>query len=314
LRHGAIVARDMVLRPGEFVMAIHRAQEVVLPSLPLTTLASVLHPDARLDIDWQGQGKRIGLLYETEPGAYLRERDRIDLTAVFEQGRPEFALQPGDIVACSTLSLNGPEYWERLTVPYEKLLSCNDDELQELVMNRLIIVGDLRTRRLGVIPDRHRVRYGVSIVENVPGCYLMADAVAGLLDRRYMKSAFPLAPTSFLLMLLAAVVGCLLPVGLMRKNTLRHLRYRRGLWVTLLTGSVACFLLVVVARSYAAVHAGMAGFSLLAPMAGSLWVELARNRHRILDKSRQAIESFGLSSDGTVTLASRPAKSFQETG
>ena len=53
------------------------------------------------------------------------------------------------------------------------------------------------------------------------------------------------------------------------------------------------------------VHAGMAGFSLALPMMGSLWVELARNRHRVLERNRRAIEGFGLDSDGTMTIAPR---------
>ncbi|UCC30891.1 MAG: protein kinase, partial [Phycisphaerales bacterium] len=314
LRHGAIVARDMVDRPGDFVIALKRTGQTIVPSLALTTLAAVLHPDTRLDLDWPQRSRRISLLYELEPGAYLREHDRIEVTKVFQRSRGRYAVRPGDLLACSTFPLDRPEQWAQRTVSYERLLSCPDEELQALAKNKLIIIGDLRTPRIGFAHDRHPVKYGMSIVEDVPGCYLLADAVAGLLDGRYMKSASPLPPLTYLLMLAAGAAGCLLPIRLATKDVFHEPGHRRYLWAALLGLSASCFLVMVAARSYAVVNWGMVGFSLFAPMAGSFWVELARNRHRILDRNRRAIDNFGLTTDGTITLAPKRRRSLLTAG
>lgn len=76
----------------------------------------------------------------------------------------------------------------------------------------------------------------------------------------------------------------------------------------------ACWVVMIVTRSYAGVHLSMAGFSLLAPLAGSLWVESARNRHRVLDGQRQAFEPIDVPLVGTLTLASKPRTSHPEAG
>ena len=212
LRHGSIVARDMARRPGEFVIAGRRPDAVIMPSVVLTTLAGLLHPETHLEIDWNGKDRTLELLYRIGSGAYLRERDRIGLTKVFKAGRREYGLAEDDQAACHTIELARPEHWQRLTVPYETLLTCSGEELRAIARDKLIVVGDLRRRRPFFAADRHRVRYGGSIVGDVPGCYLLADAIAGMLDRRYMRSAFPLPAGMFVIVLLSASVGCLVPL------------------------------------------------------------------------------------------------------
>ncbi|HUU83496.1 MAG TPA: protein kinase [Phycisphaerae bacterium] len=316
LRHGAIVARDMVERPGEFVIAFKRPDRTVVPGLALTTLVAVLHPDARLDLDWPDRSKSITLHYQLAPGAYSREHDRVELTKVFEAGRSDQAVRAGDLLACSTLALTRPEQWERQSVPYQRLLTCPQDELRTLVGGKVLIIGDLRKARLGFVPDRHPVEYEAlaGAVRDVPGCYLMADAIVSLLDRRYVKSAFPLAPGTFGFMLLAAGVGCLLPVWLCAVSAIGRPSYRCGVWIVVLGLAALAFVVMTASRNYTAVHLGMAGFSLLAPMAGSLWVEFARNRHRILDRSRRAIDDVRTATEGTLTLSSRRWRSLPESG
>ena len=158
------------------------------------------------------------------------------------------------------------------------------------------------------------MKYGATITAGVPGCYLLADAVAGLLERRYMKSAFPLPPLKFLLMLTVAVVGCLLPVKLATARALEASRHRTMLWAALVGLSAACFLVMVLADGFAPVHLGMAGFALCLAMAGSFAVEFARNRHRVSDRRRRAIESFGLGSEGTITLPPKRPRPLPAAG
>jgi CHASE2 domain-containing sensor protein/predicted Ser/Thr protein kinase len=302
IHHGSVLTRHTVRREGEFLMAIQHPSGEVSPSLSLATLAAVLHPDAQVDIDWSGREPRFDLLYETEPGSYLRVRDRIELTKVFSQRRPQFSVTTEDVVGCKTFELRRPAQWAARTVPYEDLLTCSPDQLRAYVENRVLVFGDLRLARAGFFADRREVRYGGTIVKDVPGCYLMCDAIAGLLDRRYMKSAFPLARATFLLMLLLAVAGGLLPVGVALRPALEPLRVRRLLWLGLGAVFASCFVVMISAESYRAVHLGMAGVSLLMPMCGSFWVEFARGRHRILDRERRSVESLGLDADRTVTM------------
>jgi len=303
LRHGAIVARDMVDRPGEFIIAIQRPNAVVVPSLALATLVAVLHPDTRLNPAWTGRNTPIELLYEIKPGTYLRERDLLQPTRVVRVDHGEYGVQPGDVVGSLAFPLDRPEAWEQRTVPYQTMLACSDSELRDRTANKLVIVGDLRLPRPGFQSDRHRVKYGLSTINSVPGCYLLGDAVAGLLDRRYLQLAFPLLLKTFLFVLLAALVGSLLPIGVARLSMFLQLRPRRRLWATLLVLAAVSFCLMLGTRDYAAVHVGMAGFSLLAPMAGSLWVEAARNRYRLLDRNREAIESLRLPPSDAIKLA-----------
>jgi len=314
LRHGAIIARDMVQKPGSFVMALRRREGVVVPSLALATFAAVRHPDARLDLDWPEGSAWINLLYEIQPRAYMRDRDRIKFTTVFEAVWGQLGVRAGDVEACGTFPLEKPERWAARTVPYHKLLDCPDEELRDLVSDKLIVVGDHRSPRIGFLGDRKRVRYGASIVNDVPGCCLLADAIAGLLGGCYMASAFPLPPGTLLGVLLLATTGCLLPVRLAATTMLERSGPRRLLWTALLGLSISCFLMMILSESYAVVHLGMAGISLLAPMGGSFWVEFARNRHRVADKKRRVIETADLGANQTVTLASRRLKRRPEAG
>ena len=306
LRHGAIDARDMARRPGEFVVAMKRASDVIVPSLAMATLAAVLQPDTRLELDWPGRRPWINLLYEIGPGAYLRERDRVELTRVILAGSRQTNVRPDNLLACNRFALKKPEFWAQRSVPYQSLLTCSDDQLRATTGGKLILFGDLRAPRFGFAADRHRVRYGTSIVDNVPGCYLLADATANLLGGGYTVAAFPLAPTTFLTMLLLSVIGCLLPIKLAAREAFEQRRYRWVLWAVLSGFSAWAFLVVVTTRSSSFVHLGMAVFSLLVPMAGAFWVEFARNRHRIFDRNRRAIGDQTLIPDGTITLAPKP--------
>ncbi len=315
LRHGAIAARDMVQRPGGFVMAVRRAEGAAVPSLALSTFAALRHPRAQLDLDWPGQNGWINLLYEIQPQAYLRERDRIKFTTIkfttlFKEARGLPGIRAGDLLACTTFPLEEPEVWAARTVPYQTLLLGPFDELRALVRDKLIIIGDFRAPRFGAARDRHRVKYGTSIVNDVPGCYLLADAVAGLLDGRYMTSAFPPTPMTFLGILLLGTVGCLMPIKLATNRIVERLRFRHILWIGLIGLAATAFLGMVLSESYTGVHLSMAGFALTTPMIGAFWVEFARNRHRIADKKRRAIETFGVGTSRTITLASRRRRSL----
>ncbi|MCH8147721.1 MAG: protein kinase [Planctomycetes bacterium] len=305
LRHGAIVARDMVKRPGEFIIAFQPKPGVVVPSLALSTLAAVLHPDTRLDLDWPSRDGPIHLLYEFEPGAYLRGRDFLHPTKSFEAGSRQRQLRPTDLLATLSVELSDASDWEARTITYESLLTGSREEIETRVRGKIVLFGDMRKRRFGFQADRFPVKYGTKVVEDVPGSYLQADAVASLLDGRYHRAAFPLAPATFLTMLVLATIGCLLPIRLATTRVVTSATFRRLAWSGMSLMGIVSFAGMIGTGHVLTVHAGMAGFSLALPMMGSLWVELARNRHRVLERNRRAIEGFGLDSDGTMTVAPR---------
>ena len=325
LRHGGIAARDMVSRPGEFVLAVRPAEDVgpaaadnarhsIIPSVALTTLGALIHPEARLDLDWPARQRELALMYEVQPGAYLRRRDTVELATVFEARRREASVRPGDLIGGGRFLLQSPEQWAERTIPYERLLDAPADELHAEVAGRILVVGDMQTAVPLRPADRHRVQYGVATVDDVPGCYLLADAIAGLIDGGYVRSAFPLPAATFLSVLLLGGLGCTLAIGLGRLSLLQERRGRRTSWCLILAGATAGWLALVLSRNDAVVHAGLAGVSVLAPLAGSLWVELARNRHRIFERKRQAVEQLHVPIDGTLTLATLRPTSLPTAG
>ncbi len=313
LHHGAIEARDQVGSPGEFVTVIRKQGGSLVPSLALTTLAAVLHPEARLDLEWARRGAPIDLLYEIHDGAYRRERHQIHPTKSFKAGNAGLAFGVGDLLGCSTFELRRPEFWDRRTIHYETLLRCTAEELRSAVGGKVVLIGDFRRPRWGFGGDGKRVKYGTEVVANVPGCYLLADAIAGLLSDRYLELAFIFSPAEFTAILAAAVAGCLLPVWWARTSVLRLSGRRRTLWVGLFAATGLSFGALLLADSYAGVHAAMFGFALVTPMIGSFWVEFTRNRHRIADADISGSGFSEATTVGTITLRQQPAKSRRET-
>ncbi len=304
-RHGAIVARDMVKAPGEVIVAVKRGESTVIPGLALATLAAVLHKETRPDLEWPDRRLALEVLYQTPSGTYIRERDQLELTKVFKAGTQDATVRPDDLLASMRFELDPPERWSQRTVAYQELLNWSDDRLRERLHNKLVVFGNLRTRQTDPAPDRHMVQYGSSVIADVPGCFVMADAIAGLLDRRYLQAAFPMQPKTFLPLLLLAVMGCLLPIRLVTAAAFDRPRYRRALWIAVAGLAVVSLQFMAGGSRFATVHLGLAGFAFFAPMSGALWVEFVRGRHRVLDAGRRELEPVHPAIEGTITLASR---------
>jgi len=303
LRHGAIVARDMVERPGEFVLAVKRANSTVIPSLALTALGAVIMPESRVDLDWPTRHDRLYLLHQLRPGAYSRVRNELRLTRTVVSDLDSEMVRAGELLGCASFRLDKPGAWARRSVRYEDVLDLPDAQLAELFADRIVVVGDFRTGLFGVRADRHPVKYGSSIEPGIPGCLLLADAIAGLMGRRQKIWAMPPPPTTFLSMLGLAALSTLLPIRLSNARVFDRSRTRRMLLIGLtFTGAVSFVAMASLETSWG-VHLAMAGVAISFPMAGSFLVEFARNRHRIVDRARREIESLRLSSDGTLTLA-----------
>ncbi len=309
VRHGAIVARDMVNRPGEFVTAIKRPDGVVLPSLPLAAVAALRHPDARLELESPGRSHSIDMLYRLHEGAYRRERDRVETMVAFAAQFPFSGVREGDLVAVSLFELRPPQTWQARTFAYEDVLTAADDLNRGRLRGRLVMIGDVRSATLLGPTDRHRVRYGTTIVPDVPGCWLMADALLGLLSQRRLRLAYPLPAASYVCVLAAGAIGCAAAVRLSKRETFDPGRLR-GFYVAAAVLALAAVVLAAWTRHVLSVHAGMAAFAFTLCVAGSLWVEAARNRHRILDRKRRALEQKGVAPAlRSTTMASPPGSS-----
>lgn len=311
LRHGAIFARDMVERKGEFVLALRGDSSAVVPSIAMTTLAAILHPTCVLELEWNGHDRNVGLFYRTSAGDYRRERDAMALTKVTKLPEGGSVAGTEGTQGIGAFPLARPSEWKERTVSYSKLLHASSDELQALARDRVVLVGDFRRKMVFPRADVHNVRFGPGDVVGVPGVYLLADSVSGLLAGRYYKAAVPVRQSTFSLMMLFAVVGTLVPIGLTNTRLFEHRWQQRvlyGLVVALLATSGWAFLGT---ESFVAVHLGMAGVALLVPLLGSFWIERTRNRHRVADRELQAVRGFQMDSGGTVTMPRRASTSMR---
>ncbi len=314
LRHGVIFARDMVERPGEFVLAIVRPNGVIIPSVALTVSAAYVHPEARMELEYAPREKWLDAYYRVGPSTYLRESDQIGLTLAVKALQQVPLVHLGDILACSTFPLKEPTYWERHTVSYQHLLGCDPDELNALVAGRVVLIGDLRKARPGFGADRHSVQYASLIVENVPGCYLLADAISGLLNQKYIRAAWPLPFDVFAVLLLVALIGGLAPSRLIDSTVWVNERTRQICWMTLLVLASVAFWVMLTSRDYVTIHLAMICVCLFASASGAFWIEFVRNRHRILDRSWSAISRHFASTDGAANGAASGTASESATG
>ena len=309
-RFGAIVARDMVERPGEFVLAVRQASSLqIIPSITLAAVAAIHEPTASLEIEWWDRRDPLLMLYRIDERGFLRKRDRIETTRAFEAGAAADWLQPGDLVATATLPLDDPAHWERRTLRYEEVLFAEDQELHRLVGGRVVVIGDLRTRASATAPDRHRVLVGGEVRADVPGCYLLADSLVALLDGRVLRLAWPPSGWMMIGVLAAALTGCVVPARAALWRGLESPTARRAIWLAL-----GATLLIATTALWRAHHPATVGIALCfvaaaISLAGSFAVEFARNRHRRAERARQAIEGFGFSSGGTITLPARSGRS-----
>jgi hypothetical protein len=270
----------MAQRPGEFVIILRRG-EAVLPSLPLSTVVALAHPHWELIPEWRDRAKEVTLLYqERGRNAVLPVRDRVALSKAFGSGTSAIGVQPADEVGCKILDIQDPKVWERRVVPYERLLESTADELRNLVSGKIVLFGDLRTAGLFRRADRHRVRYARETVPDVPGCFLVADAVVGLSGASYLRSAFPLSGFGIGVAAAVCLAGCLLPAippvsGRWRRRTRLALTTSAAFACT-----IAGYVLLQV-QTASAVMAGLCAASFFLGLLFSTQVEATRQRFRV---------------------------------
>lgn len=294
--HGVIKARDMVARPGEMVLALRRGDEVY-PALILATFAAVVHPQHRMMIDWPDSAITLRLIHHPRAGGdEFLPVDRVGLTTIYTTDAARGAtrgLRVSDVLGCTAFTLEPPENWERRTIPYESLLTASQAELADRLSGRIVLFGNLRAAGLFSKHDRKRVRYGTEIVDDVPGCYLMADALSGLLANRYLRPSGLLPKRAlraedpryvvyaFVVVAICAFLACLLPPKLAAAKWFGSPRVQAVVLSVLLAGSIACMLALVLTRNWHGAQAAMFGTAVCAALAVSFAIEFARNRYRV---------------------------------
>lgn len=281
VRYGVALAHDMILREGELVIALRR-NENVYPALVLSSFAAIVHPDCRMVIDWQERAKTIRLIYH--PRGESNEFPTVDgvgITTVYTTSKPHAVTRKGDVVGCKAFPLARPDYWRERTIAYERLLTASDEELIDLIGGKIVIVGDLRTPHPFLKRDRHRVRYGTEVMDDVPGCFLMADALSGLLANRYLRSENPLTAAAFVGVAVMALLACLIPPRLSLSERLVSRRARKSVLLGLMSGSIACAFVLILVHTRFGVYTAMLGTAICSSMGASFAVEFARNRHRL---------------------------------
>jgi len=301
-RVGAILARDMVRRSGEFVAAIKRPDNTLIPSVTILALSAMRQPEARLEMTWYGHQRALDLHYALGSGAYLRERDRLELTRVVPAGSTDPAVAPGDLLGCMDFPLAPSDRWRSRTIAYESLLTMNDADLAAAVAGKVLIVGDVRSAVPGAAGDRHAVLYPTGLEPAVPGCYLHADALAGMLSQSLLRLAHPLSLGTHLVLLIGAFLGCVTAIPLVGSDWFDGAFRRRMLYGL---ATVLIFLgiyLMCRCESFFLVHAGMVVVAIAAPLTGSAWVEFTRNRHRMLDRRSRALRPFGAGTTSHAVL------------
>lgn len=295
---GSIAALDPLKRPGEFIVAVKHGRETQA-SLGLAAAAALLHPEYGFTIEWSGRNKYFHLSYsEREPGgSTLPGKDRIDLTDCWRSHKSEKAVREGDFVASKAFDIERPEVWKKRTIALEHVLTANDEELETLVAGKIVLFGDLRAGLFGIGDDRHSVKYGNEVIENVPGCYLIGDSINGFLNSTYLKSAFPLNETVLALMGLFAFFGCLIPIPLAKTRLFRKRVARILIPVALLSVCPTCIFVMTSTYDRLSVELAMIGVAVTLAMLNSFWIEFARTQRRVFQvekhsgsKGRQSTE------------------------
>ncbi|NOX58017.1 MAG: protein kinase [Planctomycetes bacterium] len=282
VHHGLIMARDMVERPGEFVIVTRRGEQS-LPSLALAMLGAVCYPRLRNEVTWNPGDDALTVQHrERGTKAYIKGIDRIQVKTLPAMRDGRASSRPGDIPATKTFDLTPLQTQESRTIAYEAVLRRSETELWDLVAGKIVLCIDLRPPSPfpGVKRDLHTVKYDEGIIRNVPGGYLLGDAIRGLISSRSVNRRHWLPIGAYSIIVGMAIVGCLtarLIAGRGGCRTRRAYLTTVGI-MTAITLGCAITMFIPSARHFA--NWTIAGASTGAAAILALSVEYLRNLHR----------------------------------
>lgn len=300
-RQGAVVARDMTHRPGEFVIAHEKPAGPVIPSAALVLAEAIADPSSRIELELDEETRAIEVLYRVGEGAYRRDRGSWENLLIFKPDDLPGAAR----VACIRFELAPPSAWVERVIPLEQALGAEPDDLRERVGGRVVVIGDLRTQAASADPDRHAVAYPTGQVDDVPGCFLLTDAVRGLLSRRVVRGAHTSGMWTWALVAAAALTGCLIPARAALLRGFESRRARRVLLGTLGVVAAAAWAASLAADDRRAFVAASVAFGFAGSAWGAFVLEFTRNRYRFLDR-RFAAANLPLERQSTITSTPPP--------
>jgi serine/threonine protein kinase len=148
----------------------------------LETLAAARHPEARriinrtalgLELKWETPGARPDL-----PGSLIGDSQRI-FASVLNRTPDDLSegVRPDDRIAACAVRIPDVGHMEKQVIDYGAALGMTDGDLESLVAGRVVVVGDIREEDGDWTVDPE---LGI----RVPGCFIQAAALDGLLARR----------------------------------------------------------------------------------------------------------------------------------
>ncbi len=282
IHHGLIYARNMVDRPGEFIVALQRGDRTI-PSLALATLGGLFYPHLQSDVSWVPRTDTLTIQHRirgTED--YIRDIDQIQVITLPPVNDRRMKTEVGDRPATKVFDLIPLEKQKARTILYEDLLNASDEQTREWVSGKIVIFIDVRSPGFWPWQDRdlHSVRYPTGIVHNVPGGYMMANAIEGIVSSHSVNRRYWLPFEAYSLIIGMAIVGCLLANLIARRGVCRTMRGQLTTVAMFTAFTIVCtaFVFDSSAREFTdwAIGGAAAGSTVIL----ALWVEYVRNQYR----------------------------------
>lgn len=276
LNCGSITVRDPILRPGEFVLAFRRG-EYVVPSMAVAVVAGLRCPGRRAVIEWPERSRQFTVLYQERgrEDSVLPARDTIDLTSSYRDTIGNAVSQKDDRQAWRSFEMRHPTVWKQCVVSIESLLRADDAEIAARCAGKVVMFGDLRK---GKQFDLHEVRFKTEIVPDVPGCFVMCEAIAGVTAQSLATRVFPLTGWPFFGAALLSVIAAVIPTLPFVGASLREKRTRLVVGIVLCVALVTSLTVMTLSVDKGAVHAGL--FVASAMLAAIFMVKIESSRQR----------------------------------
>jgi len=283
LHRGMALARDMVLVPGEYVIALQR-KDRVYPALIVAAFSALCYPDCQPEIHWPQRRSDLQLRYRRRGEAnFIAPLDDIEVHSrqrVLLDARVE---KKDDLLAYAAFPLVELEYWRERTIPYEQLVRATPQELGSLVDGRIVLVVDTRSPSFLLPRDLHSVRFESGVVHHVPGGYLVANGILGMIQNRHKVFHLTLLGQSFGLIVGMAGVACLLAVLVGRRlfGPTQDSRKIAPAAALLAAAAGACLWSMATANSAVWVQVSIACASLFATLIPALAIERTRHQRHV---------------------------------
>jgi serine/threonine protein kinase len=282
IHHGLIYTRNMVDRPGEFIVAIQRGDRTI-PSLALATLGALCYPRLQSDFSWRPHTDTLTIQHRARGTEdYIRDIDQIQVITLPPVDDQRLNTEVGDRPATKVFDLVPLKKQESRTIPYQDLLTASNPQMRDWISGKIVVFIDVRSP--GRWPwqqrDLHSVKFPSGIEDNVPGGYLMANAIEGIISSHSVNRRYWLPIEAYSLIVGMAIVGCLVAHLISRRGACRSLRSHLTLVGAFATFTVVCTVLVFNTNAREFTDWAIGGAAAGSTVILALWVEYVRNQYR----------------------------------